>query len=104
MIPEKRIVDLVAALQLQTESIPLTFFEFTTALALQYFTEQKVDVAVLEVGLGGRLDATNAVEPVLSVIAPIADDHQLHLGDDLEQIAREKAGIMRPGVPVICAM
>ena len=103
LIPAARVAGLVAEMQSNATGLPLTFFEFTTALALRYFAEQQVDVAVLEVGLGGRLDATNAVEPVLSVIAPIAADHQQHLGESLEEIAREKAGIMRSGVKVVSA-
>ncbi len=102
-IPEARIAELVATMQPYAESIPLTFFEFTTALALHFFAEHNIDIAILEVGLGGRLDATNAVEPILSVIAPVAQDHQQYLGDNIEQIALEKAGIMRAGVPVVSA-
>ncbi|MDD5765947.1 MAG: bifunctional folylpolyglutamate synthase/dihydrofolate synthase [Candidatus Marinimicrobia bacterium] len=78
-----------------------TFFEATTALALEYFREKKVDFAVLEVGMGGRFDATNAVTPVLSVITPIGKDHQEFLGKSLPQIAMEKAGIAKPGVPCL---
>jgi len=74
-----------------------SFFEVLTALALLYFAEQRVEVAVLEVGLGGRLDATNIVEPVLSVITDIALDHQDYLGETIGEIAREKAGILREG-------
>ncbi|PLY01108.1 MAG: bifunctional folylpolyglutamate synthase/dihydrofolate synthase [Desulfuromonas sp.] len=103
MIPDDRIARLVARLRTRTGSIPITFFEFTTALALEFFAEQEVEVAVLEVGLGGRFDATNAIAPVLSVVAPVARDHQQYLGEDLDSIAREKAGIMRGGVPVVSA-
>lgn len=80
---------------------PPSFFEATTALALEAFRDAAVDVAVLEVGLGGRLDATNAVTPVLSVITAIDLDHQTYLGDTIELIAAEKAGIIKPGVPVV---
>ncbi len=83
--------------------LPLTFFEFTTALALEAFRRCQVEVAILEVGMGGRLDATNAVSPSLGIITPIAFDHQAHLGDTLAAIAAEKAGIMRKGVPVVLA-
>ena len=83
--------------------LPLTFFEFTTALALETFRRYQVEVAILEVGMGGRLDATNAVSPSLGIITPIAFDHQAHLGDTLAVIAGEKAGIMRKGVPVVLA-
>ncbi len=72
-----------------------SFFESLTALAFLYFAERGVEIAVLEVGLGGRLDATNIVEPVLSVITDIALDHQDYLGDTIAEIAREKAGILR---------
>jgi len=78
-----------------------SFFESLTALAFLYFAEQKIDIAVLEVGLGGRLDATNIVEPTLSVITDIALDHQDYLGDTITAIAREKAGILRPGGTLI---
>lgn len=82
-------------------SIPATFFELTTTMALCYFAQQGVDFAVLEVGMGGRLDATNIVMPVLSVITSIDYDHTAHLGDTLELIAQEKGGIIRPFIPVI---
>ncbi|TYZ58453.1 hypothetical protein PybrP1_007971 [[Pythium] brassicae (nom. inval.)] len=81
--------------------IPATFFELTTMLALQHFAKQGVDCVVLETGLGGRLDATNIVTPALSVITSIGRDHTRILGDTIADIAREKAGIMKPGVPVI---
>lgn len=81
--------------------LPLTFFEFTTALALETFRRNQIEVAILEVGMGGRLDATNAVSPSLGIITPIALDHQAHLGATLEAIAGEKAGIMRKGVPIV---
>ncbi len=80
---------------------PLTFFEFVTACAFLHFAAQKVDVAVVEVGLGGALDATNIILPGASVITGISYDHQNILGNTLEEIAREKAGIIKPGVPVI---
>jgi dihydrofolate synthase/folylpolyglutamate synthase len=75
---------------------PPSFFEVLTALAFLYFAEEQVDIAILEVGLGGRLDATNIVEPILSVITDIALDHQEYLGDTIAAITREKAGILRP--------
>jgi dihydrofolate synthase / folylpolyglutamate synthase len=81
--------------------ISATFFELTTALALLYFAAQEVDVVVLETGLGGRFDATNVVMPKLSVITSISYDHMAILGNTLEQIAYEKAGIIKEGVPVI---
>ena len=81
-----------------------TFFEITTALALIHFKERACEVIVLETGLGGRLDATNAVEPVVSVITPIGYDHQAWLGNSLEEIAGEKAGIIKARVPVVSAV
>jgi dihydrofolate synthase / folylpolyglutamate synthase len=80
-----------------------TFFEITTALALIHSREYGCDVVALETGLGGRLDATNAVEPVVSVITPIGYDHQSWLGSSLEEIAGEKAGIIKPDIPVVSA-
>lgn len=86
------------------EAVPgMTAFEIITALALLHFAQREVAWAVLEVGLGGRLDATNVVTPAVSVIAPISLEHTALLGNDLDSIAREKAGIVKPGVPVICA-
>jgi len=81
-----------------------TYFEVLTALAFLEFAETKVDVAVLEVGMGGRFDATNIVRPLVSVITTIAKDHEKHLGSSLEKIAFEKAGIIKPGVPVVCGV
>jgi dihydrofolate synthase/folylpolyglutamate synthase len=80
-----------------------TFFEVTTALALKHFGDAKIDIAILETGLGGRLDATNAVQSDVSVITPIALDHEKWLGHTLAEIAGEKAGIIKPCVPVISA-
>jgi len=80
-----------------------TFFEITTALALRFFQEKEVEIAVLETGLGGRLDATNVVTPHVSVLTSIGLDHQAWLGSTLEQIAAEKAGIIKRGVPVVSA-
>jgi dihydrofolate synthase/folylpolyglutamate synthase len=78
-----------------------TYFETVTAMAFWLFRERRVETAVIEVGLGGRLDATNIVEPTLTVITPVDMDHQFYLGDTLELIAAEKAGILKPGVPAI---
>ena len=78
-----------------------TFFEITTALAFDYFRSQGVDLVVLETGLGGRLDATNVVHPLVSVLTSIDMDHQKWLGNTLGEIAAEKAGIIKPGVPVV---
>jgi len=80
-----------------------TFFEISTALALAWFQEQKAQIVALETGLGGRLDATNAVTPAVAVVTALSFDHSHYLGDTLEEIAAEKAGIFKPGVPVVSA-
>lgn len=80
-----------------------TFFELSTALALEHFAREHCDVVILETGMGGRLDATNAVTPVVSVMTPIAMDHSQWLGNTIAEIAGEKAGIIKPGIPVISA-
>jgi dihydrofolate synthase/folylpolyglutamate synthase len=79
----------------------ITYFEFTTALALLWFARRKVDLAILEVGLGGRLDATNVITPLVSVITNVSMDHEMYLGNTLAEIAGEKAGVIKQGVPVI---
>jgi len=81
--------------------LALTFFEFTVALMFLYFAEAAVDIAVVETGLGGRLDSTNVLQPLLSVITPIGFDHMEHLGYTITAIAGEKGGIIKPGVPVV---
>jgi dihydrofolate synthase/folylpolyglutamate synthase len=83
-------------------SLGPTYFELTTAIALMHFAQRKVDIAVLEVGLGGRLDSTNVCLPAITVITNINLDHTKQLGETIEEIAAEKAGIIKPGVPVIC--
>ena len=80
-----------------------TFFEITTALALAWFQQQQAEVVVLETGLGGRLDSTNAITPAVAVLTPISCDHRQYLGDTLAEIAAEKAGILKPGVPAVTA-
>jgi dihydrofolate synthase/folylpolyglutamate synthase len=79
----------------------ITYFEFTTALALLWFASQKVDIVILEVGLGGRLDATNVITPLVSIITNVSMDHEAHLGTTLAQIAGEKAGIVKKNIPVV---
>lgn len=79
----------------------LSFFEMTVGLAFEYFSDKKVDIAIIEVGMGGRLDATNIITPLLSVITNIGKDHTQFLGDTLEKIAFEKAGIIKPNIPVV---
>jgi dihydrofolate synthase / folylpolyglutamate synthase len=83
------------------ERIHPSFFEMTAVLAFDYFRNEKVDIAVIEVGMGGRLDSTNVITPLLSVITNISFDHMQFLGDTLEKIAAEKAGIIKPGIPVV---
>jgi len=85
------------------ESMPITFFEAVTALAFSYFKDEKVDVAVIETGMGGRLDATNVITPKVSVITNVETEHTKWLGFKVQQIAAEKAGIIKPGVPVVTA-
>lgn len=82
--------------------VSLTFFEFVTVMAFIHFARRNIDVAVVEVGLGGRLDATNLVRPAVSLISTISKDHEAYLGSDLLSIAREKGGIIKKGVPVVC--
>jgi len=96
-------VDALAERLVERKELPWhpSFFEMMTAIAFAYFSRKKVDIAVLEVGMGGRLDATNVVEPLLSVIADISLDHQKFLGETVREIAREKAGIIRPGGVVV---
>lgn len=100
-VPEQYVVDFVKDNREFFEPLHPSFFELTTAMAFKYFAEQKVDIAVIEVGLGGRLDCTNIISPVLSVITNISFDHTGFLGDTLEKIAGEKAGIIKPGTPVV---
>ena len=103
-ISMRELVDLADQMQPRTELVnDVTTFELTTAIAFQYFANQNVEIAVLEVGLGGRLDATNIVDPVVSVITPISYDHMNVLGDTLTEIAHEKAGIIKPNRPVVIA-
>jgi dihydrofolate synthase/folylpolyglutamate synthase len=83
------------------ETTELSFFEMTVGLAFQYFSDKKVDIAIIEVGMGGRLDATNIITPLLSIITNIGKDHTAFLGDTLEKIAFEKAGIIKQNIPVV---
>jgi dihydrofolate synthase/folylpolyglutamate synthase len=101
MISEQEVIDFVANYSKDFEEINPSFFEMTVALAFDLFAKEKVDIAVVEVGLGGRLDSTNIIAPLLSVITNIGWDHMNILGDTLQLIAGEKAGIIKPSIPVI---
>jgi dihydrofolate synthase/folylpolyglutamate synthase len=101
MIDKEFVVDFVAKTAEFFKNIQASFFELTTGMAFAYFAEQKVDIAVIEVGLGGRLDCTNVITPILSIITNISLDHTNLLGNSEESIAKEKAGIIKSGVPVI---
>jgi len=101
MISESYVIDFVEHHREEFARIAPSFFEMTVAMAFKYFADNQVDIAVIEVGLGGRLDSTNIITPLVSVITNISFDHMALLGDTLEKIATEKAGIIKPGVPVI---
>ncbi len=101
MIPQSEVVEFIKNQKPAIEEIMPSFFEATVAMAFNYFAEQKVDIAIIEVGLGGRLDSTNIIKPLLSVITNISFDHMNMLGNTLKEIAMEKAGIIKKGVPVI---
>lgn len=101
MIAEEFVIDFTKKINPLIEKLEPSFFEITVAMAFDYFAAQKVDIAIIETGLGGRLDSTNIVIPELSVITNIGWDHMNLLGDSLEKIAGEKAGIIKPGIPVI---
>ncbi|MFA7229307.1 MAG: Mur ligase family protein, partial [Melioribacteraceae bacterium] len=97
MIDDNSVAEFVDGLREYISEKKPTFFEITTALAFHYFLHQKVDYAVIETGLGGRLDATNVITPLASVITSISLDHTEHLGETIEKIAAEKGGIIKPG-------
>jgi dihydrofolate synthase/folylpolyglutamate synthase len=101
MIGEQQVIDFVAKHKADFDEISPSFFEMTVALAFDFFAREKVDIAIIEVGLGGRLDSTNIIMPLLSVITNIGWDHMNILGDSLQLIAAEKAGIIKPTIPVI---
>ncbi len=101
MIPQQAVVDFVADNRQLITDNSLSFFEMTVGMAFDYFAKEKVDIAVVEVGMGGRLDSTNVIMPELSIITNIGLDHTQFLGDTLEKIAAEKAGIIKDGVPVV---
>lgn len=101
LIPQSFVIDFVEKIKDISAEIKPSFFELTFVMALEYFAEQKVDVAIIETGLGGRLDSTNVITPLLSIITNIGYDHMDILGDTLEKIAFEKAGIIKKNVPVV---
>ncbi|PRY52305.1 dihydrofolate synthase/folylpolyglutamate synthase [Arcticibacter pallidicorallinus] len=101
MIPKEMVVSFVQEQQELIEKIDPSFFEVTVGMAFDYFARENVDIAIIETGLGGRLDSTNIIRPILSVITNIGFDHVAILGDTLPQIAREKAGIIKAGIPVV---
>lgn len=101
MIPEEYVCDFVEKAKPLIDELHPSFFEVTTAMAFRYFADCKVDVAVIEVGLGGRLDCTNIITPELSIITNISIDHTDLLGDTLQDIAKEKAGVIKSGIPAV---
>lgn len=101
VIPEETVTKFVERMQPALDIIQPSFFEVTVAMAFEYFAEQKIDIAIIETGLGGRLDSTNIITPILSLITNISYDHMNILGDTLPLIAYEKAGIIKPDVPVV---
>ena len=101
MIPEQVVTDFTARIQPMIDKIEPSFFEITVAMAFDYFANEQVDIAIIEVGLGGRLDSTNIITPEISVITNISWDHMNLLGDTLELIAGEKAGIIKKNTPVV---
>jgi dihydrofolate synthase/folylpolyglutamate synthase len=103
-ISEEEILKYVKSYLPLIEEVQPSFFELTTAMAFEYFTDQQVDIAVMEVGLGGRLDSTNVITPEVAIITQIGLDHQQFLGDTKEEITKEKSGIIKNGVPVVTSV
>ena len=101
MIPEENVVQFIDTYKAKFEAMELSFFEMTVGMAFDYFSKEKVDIAIVEVGMGGRLDSTNLITPELSVITNIDFDHMKFLGDTRAKIAYEKAGIIKPNIPVV---
>ncbi len=100
-IPKKYVTDFVNSHKEKFSTIKPSFFEYTFGMAIKYFSDEKVDIAIMETGMGGRLDSTNVVNSIVSVITNIGFDHTQFLGDTLQKIAIEKAGIIKPGIPVV---
>jgi dihydrofolate synthase/folylpolyglutamate synthase len=101
MIPEENVMQFMEAYKDKFETMGLSFFEMTVGMAFDYFSKEKIDIAIVEVGMGGRLDSTNIITPELSIITNIDFDHMKFLGDTRAKIAYEKAGIIKPGIPVV---
>ena len=101
MIPEENVVQFIDTYKEKFEAMELSFFEMTVGMAFDYFSKEKIDIAIVEVGMGGRLDSTNLITPELSIITNIDFDHMKFLGDTRAEIAYEKAGIIKPGIPVV---
>ena len=101
MIPEQNVIEFIGDNKEKFEEMQLSFFEMATGMAFDYFSKEKVDIAIIEVGLGGRLDSTNIINPELSIITNISLDHVAMLGNTLAEIAAEKAGIIKPNTPVV---
>lgn len=101
MISHEAVVDFVNRYRAMSLNCHPSFFELTMAMAFEYFAREKVDIAVIETGLGGRLDSTNIITPILSIITNISFDHTAFLGDSLKSIAGEKAGIIKPSIPIV---
>ena len=100
-IPKKYVTDFVNSHKEKFSTIKPSFFEYTFGMAINYFSDEKIDIAIMETGMGGRLDSTNVVSSIVSVITNIGLDHTQFLGDTLQKIAVEKAGIIKPGIPVV---
>jgi dihydrofolate synthase/folylpolyglutamate synthase len=101
MIPEENVVQFIDTYKAKFEAMELSFFEMTVGMAFDYFSKEKIDIAIVEVGMGGRLDSTNLITPELSIITNIDFDHMKFLGDTRAKIAYEKAGIIKPNIPVV---
>ena len=101
MIKQESVIQFITENKDWFNQIGMSFFEMTVALAFHHFAKEKVDIAIIEVGLGGRLDSTNIIQPELSIITNIGLDHTELLGDSIEKIAREKGGIIKPRTPIL---
>ncbi|WP_375577796.1 folylpolyglutamate synthase/dihydrofolate synthase family protein [Marivirga tractuosa] len=103
-ISEEEVIQYVEKFKPIIKELKPSFFELTTAMAFDYFAKEEVDIAVIEVGMGGRLDCTNVIQPEVSIITQIGLDHQQFLGDTLEEISKEKAGIIKENTPIVCSI